>query len=213
MSYCVDPELGARSVRRPANRLQLERDEAPVCDCDLELRRLGHDRTVRRATRRDGRRPDARRLLVCNRSDDDVARKPAGRCVPSGYEDRCEASLHVVGAPSVEPPVLDRRLERPFHPTQPDRVHVRVQHECPPPARTSRHADHVRPSRCRLLDLHREPGVLEPALHVPRHLYLPGRARHEHRVLGVDGDQIGEERGQLFRHRPKRRIERWTFSS
>ena len=66
----VDAELRPRSVRRPADRLDLEVDEPAVCDRELHLRRLRHDRGVGRDRGGDRLRPDARDLLVGDRRQD-----------------------------------------------------------------------------------------------------------------------------------------------
>ena len=71
----VDPEVRARAVRRAADRLDLDVDEPTVRDGDLQLRRLGHDRGVRRRDC-DRLRADARELLVRDGGEDDVAAEP-----------------------------------------------------------------------------------------------------------------------------------------
>jgi len=69
----VDAELRPGAVGCVPGGLELEGDEAAVCDRDLQLGRLGDDRRVRGPARDDRGRADAACLLVADGGDDDVA--------------------------------------------------------------------------------------------------------------------------------------------
>jgi hypothetical protein len=69
----IDAQMRARAVCCTPDGLDFEIDEAAVSDRDLHLRRLGHDRCVRRHRSCDRLGSDARKLLVGDRCEDDVA--------------------------------------------------------------------------------------------------------------------------------------------
>ena len=95
----------------------------------------------------------------------------------------------------MEPPGLDRRLERPLHPGDPDRVHVGVEEQRLAAAGAARDPDDVEAPGSDLLDLDLEPGRLEPAGDEARDLALARRALDQVRVDRVDADEVGEELG------------------
>src|SRR5579862_1590773 len=134
----VDAEVGARTVRGDAARLDLERDEPAVRDRQLQLRRLHHDRRVRVDALEHGLRSDGAELLVGDEGENDVAANLTDRC-------RGERALHVIRAATIQASVLDTRIERPIHAAESDRVQVSVEQERAAAAGPSTYRDDARP--------------------------------------------------------------------
>ncbi len=105
-----------------------------------------------------------------------------------------------------------RGRSAPSGPAEPDRVHVRVQHQRAPAARAAHATDHVRASRRELLELDLHAALLEPGRHEAPGLELARAARDERRVHGVDRDELLEEIDRLA-HGRERNLRAWVRST
>jgi len=192
-------------MRGAPSRLDLHPHEALVRDDEAELGRLGDDCSVRPATARDRLGPDGVGLLVHDGRDEHVAAQACPDRLGARDHDRREAPFHVVGSTTVQPPVLDARLERRLHAFVADRVHVRVQEERRAAAGATGAADDVGPAGRNLLHLDLEPGIREPLGHEARQLTLARTARNEVGVDGVDPNELGGELSKARRTQLERR--------
>ena len=171
-------------------------------DAHRERRGLGHDRRIGRDLLGHGLGADARVLLVADRDDHDVARELELRGSCACPECRRRSALHVERAAAVESVALDARLERAVVAVVPDRVRVAVQEQRAPASAPARDADHIRASRCHLVDVRLDARVLEPGRDEAGDLELARPARHEVGVDGVDRDELGHELAQRHQTPP-----------
>jgi hypothetical protein len=190
----VDAEIRTRSVRGAALRLDVEGDPASVGDAKPLVGRLGDDRCVRAPALEQQLGADTGCLLVGDRRHDHVAAEVERRAGGSCGRNRGEAALHVVGTTAVEAPRLDARRQAAVRLEQADRVRVRVQEQRASATAAAGDADDVRTSRRRLLDVHLEPGSLEPLGDHSRDLRLPAPGRRE---AGIDRRERDEPSGEL----------------
>ena len=185
--------MWARTVRGDAFGLDLEADEALVCDGELQLRRLDDDRGVGARVFEHGGRSDRCELLVGDCGDDRVAAQAfASR---GGVHDRGQSALHVVRATAVHPPALDARLERGVHSRNADGIEVRVEHERAAAAGARFDGDHAR-TVVRADELGLEAGVPAPLGHEARELGLAARAGDQLGIDRVDRDELRDQLGQ-----------------
>src|SRR3954447_8599800 len=154
-------------------------------DGELQLGRLGDDGPVRRYALEHGLCPGRRKLLVTDRGHDDVAAQTVG--IRSSDENRGERALHVVAPATVEPAVLDARLERRSHARDTDRVEMAVEEQRAAASRPAPSRDHTGTSLAQNLDL--EPAPTAPVRDEKRGLALPRAARDERGVDRVDRDE------------------------
>ena len=190
----VDAEIGTRAVRRDAARLQLERDEALVRDAHLLLRRLAHDRGIGLDPAHNRFRADRSDLLVGDGRHDHVAAQVAR--ARSCEHRRRKRALHVVTAPSIEPPVLHDGVECAARAAEADRVGMRVEEQRGAAAPASRNRDDVRTPRRRVRDLDVESGGTAPVGDETRNRAFAASVRNQIRVRRLDRD---ERRGELLR--------------
>ena len=180
-------------MRRDTLRLDLEGREASMGDRDLELGRLDDDRGVRSDALEYRRSADGRELLVGNGSHDHVALQP--RRLSGREEDRRDRTLHVIGAATVQPAVLDARRMRTVHPGNSDGVEVPVQEQGAPTARATTDRDHARALDSDHLDL--EPSPRTPLGDKRRGVRLSPGTGDQTRIDRVDRDQPSSKLGKL----------------
>ena len=130
-------------------------------------------------------------LFVHDSSDEEPPlREAVGGHHSRRIDHRSDAALHILRAAAVKTPIRFARIERRRHPLDADRVYVSAEHQ-----RTSRlasvdHPDDVRTSRRHLLNDDVEAKTTEVRSDRGGDGALTRCARHEHRVHGIDGDEL-----------------------
>jgi len=190
----VHAALRLRGVRGHPLGVQLEDREAAVRQVELEVAGLGDDGGVGAEALQHRLGAHRSVLLVGDGGQQHVtAQLGGGRGLERAHRGG-EPGLHVERAATVEPAVLQARLEGRVHPLHADGVEVRVEQQAGAAAAAARGQHHAGPARHRL-----EPGDLQPPLLAPRrdHLRdgaLAGRAVHQRRVDRIGADQAPQQR-------------------
>ena len=193
---------------RPADRLDLDPEIAPVRQADVEPGRFGDDRAIHLDPADEVCRPDAAILLVRHGGHDHIAgerrlrinqrleRRHAGR----------QAAFHVERAAAIESTVTDRARKRFVHPFDVDGVVVTVQHQAATAAGASKAPRNRHPSGHRFVPDHLGADRLEVGGHVLGDGPFAGRPRHEGRIDGIDLDQAGQRRQAVVAINPHGRM-------
>ena len=175
----VNAQVGPRTVSRASGDLDLAPDEALVRHHQLQLGRLGHDRGVRADPAQHLLHAEARVLLVGDGGHDDVPGEPGARSLARRDQRGGDASLHVVGAPAVEPIALDPRAMRVGHAVDAHRVEVPAEHEGAAASRALRADDDARASGGLFEPLGLQPAVTRPPLDELGDMCLTGSSWNE----------------------------------
>ena len=168
-------------------------DEALMGDREPLLGRLRHDHRVRAPPGRDCGTSDARELLVGDGGDDHVAAKRERQRALGGEQRRRQARLHVVGAPSVDPSVVDTTRQRLRHARDTDGVHVSVQHQRLAATRATRRRNHVWPARSGFLELDLQARAFRPPCHKASDLGLARSSCNQPGIDRLDPDELARQ--------------------
>ena len=159
----------------------------------LQIRRLGDDRHVRAPLAHERLGAEAHVLLVDDGRDDEPPARPVLREDAGGRDHRGDAALHVLRAAAVEPAVLDARREWIRHALDADGVEVAAEHHrrARPAVPSSTPIAFGRPGAASCITTSR-PAAAMAARATSAAAGLTRCARHERRVHGICGDQIGQ---------------------
>ena len=86
-------------------------------------------------------------FLIGDGGDDDIAGGRVGSQLLDREHDGGEAALHVVRAATIRPISIHPQPQRVRHLSQPDRIHMGVEHETAAPAGATQDSDHTWPAR------------------------------------------------------------------
>jgi hypothetical protein len=204
-------KVGIHALLEPAamGRASFDHDLDPhvslVGPADSKRGRFGDDRRVGPDPGEEIIGPEASILFVGHRGDDEVAperRAGSGQRL-GGRHARGQASLHVVGAATVQPAVPDLAGEWLRHPGHIDRVQVRIQHQTASPSCAGEPRGNAGATWNGFEHSDVESGLAQPVGNVCGDLRFSRGTGSEGRVDGIDADEPGQSTNQvvaIYRH-------------
>src|SRR5437667_15951 len=169
----------------------------PMCSCVREAwptsSTKGWSLDASKGSRLTPIRSTAGPAIPCRSLPTSTTLSPATPLRRGSEEDRCDSTLHVVGAAAVQAAVLDARLVGHLHPGDADRVEVAVQKQRASAAGAAPRRDHARPLVPDDQDV--EPAVRAPLGDERRKLAFPPCSRNEPGIDGVDRDEPRRQLG------------------
>src|ERR1700752_4337720 len=147
-------------MRGFANCLDLQPDEASMCEDQLKLGKLGDDRAMRMEALRQIHRTHACILLINHCSENDIATKTLLLRFSDCDHTRGQTTLHIIGTASIHATIFDRGLMRISHACYSNCIHVAIENQGFSATSAARDPNDIRSSCNRLDEFHFQIGVL-----------------------------------------------------